>query len=843
VLNLRELVDIASSSQAVDYATAKRSLPIAWLLEQHGITVAVEGPRLKSNCPFHQDGEDHNQTFSVYGDDLDTFGCWSCEARGDSIDLLLHFEPELAGDDGKHTAAMYRRVRELITSVVDSGWTGPEGVTKAKPFDIHSAMELVAASQVDPDHTRIEEFIDFKRDQKGPSAWPYSSGYLEEEWNVGTYGQWLIIPYYDAEDNLFSYKRWTDPAKRRMAATGGPLNGNLYGDWREDDGERPILLCEGESDTWYGHYHVGEEYLVLGLPVGAKSSTEPAARMSGRTVYLAFDGDGDASEGTKGRGATKRWAEALDAAGADVKVVPIADNFDLSTSGDINTLLDQARPLVKAPIGIKVAPGGYQKQTKEGFTAISNWVFQPTRSLHGDGSFAFEGKIRPGGDPAVLQASDLRSDMAAKTWASNYGRTWFGNSKDAALLLGLLQSVEVFLPVGKLVSVAGLHRGTFVWPGGKIGSEPLTYVEPLTSTEIAGDLKLKPRPWSTDIVHMLRDVQRREITDPVLAFMAACPGRSRYEAFPFVAVTGAHGSGKTKTIQRMLRVFSGSNVLATFTGTPHGITSAISATNAFPIQLDEYRPGGRKDTLAAAEQLLREAYDMSYQLKGGLQPGKGWSHLTKIYPSAPIVVTGEDMLTEGSHIDRMIPLTMDERYQNTATYEALGDCVESGLPYDFLRFWNDKITDGSIPLHIDIRSFVREGLTGRQQYNLGVLHYGWQVLQAFMAEHNDSLGAPNFEGVITALIEANSHTPFEEAINYCLGEIEAREFCRLDGSEVWVQVETTYQFLCDPRRAAIFTLPGRAAAFRQYLLMRLDGREETKNLRKYVVIPYSKLSH
>lgn len=845
MLNLKELIEIASASTAVDYATAKRSLPIAWLLEQRGFALSVDGARLKTNCPFHQDdGGAHNQTFTVFGDELEHFGCWACSAKGDSVDLLKHFEPELASIDGKDTAAMFRRVRELITEVVDSGWTEPQGVVKQaqKPFDVKQANEIVSQSQLEPVHSRIAEFIDYKRSTRSSQAWPYSSTYLTDEWHIGTYGQWLIIPYYDADDNLTAYKRWPEPTKPRMAATGSRGQWeHLYGEWRPDDGERPVLLCEGESDTWYADFHVGRDYRVLGLPLGVESSVSPVSRLAGRTVLIAFDGD------ESGRSAAQRWADALEAVGADVKVVPIPEDTDLSTAGDIRALLQQARPLVERPPDIKVAPGGYMKAGKDGAkSAISNWVFVPTRSLHGDGTLAFEGKLKPGGDFAVIQASDLSSDTAATKWAQKYGRTWYGNAKDARMLLGMLQADEVFLPSGKLVTVAGLHGDTFVWPGGKIGVRPLTYIAPAASTNIEKHLKIQPGPWSTDIIHMLRSIQHPEITDPILAWLAAAPLRSRMEAWPFVAITGGHGAGKTITTETMIRVFSGSWVLNTFKGTPHAVTSTIAATNAFPIQLDEYRPGGRRDTLDTVEQLLREAYTEEAQQKGGL--AGNWAALTEITPSAPIVVTGEDMFTEGSHADRMIPMSMNEKYQNRVTFEVLRENMMTGLPHAFLSFLNERIADGSIPEKpIPIMPAGPVGLTTRQRYNIGVLHYGWEVLRAFMLEHNDSLDEPHFGGIIRTLTEANKHTPIPEAILYCLGEPDAMSFCHLEGkgadADVWVQVEAFYQYLLDPRRASIFTMPGRVAAIKDYMMQRLDGRVETRQLRKYVVIPYSALAH
>jgi hypothetical protein len=840
LLNLRELIEIASASTAVDYATAKRSLPIAWLLEQHGYSLTVDGPRLKTNCPFHQDdGGAHNQTFTVHGEDLEKYGCWSCSAKGDSVNLLKHFEPELATVEGKDTPALFKRVRELITDVVDSGWTEPSGVSKqaTKPFDIKAAQDLVASSQLDPNVPRIQEFVDYKRQQRGERSWPYSAQWLAEEWNVGTYGQWLIIPYYTADDNLTAYKRWTDPTKPRMAASqsSGQWE-HLYGEWKEDDGNDSILLCEGESDTWYSSFHVGQDYRVLGLPLGVQSSVSAASRLSGRSVFVAFDGD------EAGRGAAQRWAEALEAVECDVKIVPIPEDCDLSTAGDIRTLLSQARPLVEKPPDIKVTPGGYVRVGKEGSkSAISNWVFVPTRSLHGDGTFAFEGKLKPGGDFAVLQASDLSSDTNSTKWAAKYGRTWYGTTKDARLLLGMLQADEVFLPSGKLVTVAGLHEDTFVWPGGKIGMQPLTYLPPQASTNIEKHLKIERQPYSTELVHTLRALQAQEITDPILAWMAAAPLRSRMTAFPFIAITGGHGSGKTMTTETMLRVFTGSWVLNTFKGTPHAVTSTIASTNAFPIQLDEYRPGGRKDTLDTVEQLLREAYTEEAQQKGGLQGN--WAALTEIKPSAPIVVTGEDMFTEGSHADRMIPMSMNKKHQNRQAYEILREKMQTGLPHAYLSFLNEKIADGSIPHKpIPIVPAGPLGLSTRQRDNIGILNYGWSVLQAFMAENGDSLGEPNFDGITATLGEHNKHTPIPEAINYCLGEPEA-VFVRLDvkAQEVWVQVEAMYQYLSDPRRASIFVMPGRVAAIKGYLMEEMQGRVETKEHRKYIVIPYSSL--
>lgn len=830
-------MDLATATEAVDFGEAKKHLPIAWLLEQHGFNLQVVGPRLKCLCPFHEELDPSFNVFaSTGGTDLDRYHCWSCQAKGDAIELLKHFEPELVGANGKATAAFFSRIRELIVEVADSGWAGPSGVVPQKPFDAAQAEEIVVASQNDPSYKRIEEFLSFKKEQRGEHAWPYPPSYLMDTWRVGTYGSWWIIPYYDSEQQLIAYKRWTAPEKPRMAVTGSSWSGHLYGDWFPDDDDRPILLCEGESDTWYAHFYVGEVYRVLGLPTGTNSSTAPAERMAGRTVFIAFDGD------QPGRSASQKWAEELERHGANVRIVPVPEGKDLSTAGEIEILIRQARPLVKAPPGITETPGGYVHIARTGIeTAISNWVFRPERELHGDGTYAYEGKLLPGGNSAVIRAADLESDAKIKKWCNRNGRSWFGSSRDAALLLGKLQASGVFLPAGRLVTVAGLHGDTFVWPGGKIGPEPLTYVPPAADANLEKHIKVRPGPWDTSLIHTMREVQRREVTDPILAWLAVAPLRDLAERFPFVAVSGAHGSGKTETTQTLIHAFAGSYIEATFKSSAHAMSTAVASTNADVVNLEEYRPGGNDKARAAGEQLLREAYTKQSSSKGGA--GDNWAALTESIPSAPIIVTGEDMMVEGSHVERMVPIKMDEAYQNPKVFEYLREIGTNGFPYAYRAWLQTKIAQGLISFPLQITPGGPTDLPSRQRYNIGILHFGWSLLQEFMSDNNDRLDDAHFSFVIRDLGDSNKHTPIEEAINWCLGEVDARGFCypSSDGTEVWVQPESFYVFLSDSRRSQLFTLPGRVPAIKQYMLTRLGGETQHKNGREFIVMKLERL--
>lgn len=847
--NLKAAMEAAAATDAVDFATARKSLPIVWLLETHGtLGIQVMAEKVAAFCPFHPNSD--TPAFSVFGPGLQRWSCFAgCttlggESTGDAIDLLLKFEPDLATYDDKgkikYTAPLFRRIKDLITAVIDSGWTGPEGTTESVPFDIEQATEIVESSQVDPSIARIDEFVQYKRSQRGPDAWPYDADFLATEFKVGTYGSWVIIPYYGADGTFTSYKRWTDPTRPRMAPKHSSWSGRLYNEWREDRGQ-PILLCEGESDVWYAQSQLGDEYRVLGLPTGVNSDISPADRMVDRIVYIAFDGDGDLE--TKGRGATRRWAERLEEVGADVKIVPVPEGKDLSTAGGLRLLLDQARPMLPPPVEIKAAGSNYVRTGgKNGPRTLSNWIFVPDRGLHGDGTVAFEGKLKPGGDRALLRSEDLASDNKAQAWAAKYGRAWFGSSTDARALLSLIQAQSVFLPAGRLVSVAGLHGDTFVWPGGKIGPEPLVYVPPPMNANLEHKLNIKPGPWDTGLIHLMRAIQRKEVTDPMLAWLAAAPLRVMYQdkSFPFVAVTGARGDGKTQTTQALMAAFSGSYIETTFKSTAHALTSAVSAVNAFPEDWEEYRPGGSSATLHHGEQLFREMYNMQASQKGGM--GNNWAALTEIIPSAPVIVTGEDMLSEGSHVERLIPIAMDSAYQNRTAFEKLRSLGATGFPHAYLTWLQSMISSGAIKAPLPVRPTGPDDLASRQRFNLGVIYYGWDLLQAFMSEHNDDLGTPQFDLVIKALQKSNKTQPIEEAIRWCLGEADAGMFVQYRNGEVWVQVDSFYTYISDPRRAVLFTLPGKPIVIRDYIVNKLGGDLRVENRREFHVFPHSKLA-
>jgi DNA primase len=137
----------------------------------------------------------------------------------------------------------------------------------------------------------------------------------------------VVFPHRDWEGDLRGVRYRSLRRGNRWSEKGSRFE-QLYGAWL-DRGERDVLLCEGETDTVFAAWQLqGLPVDVMGLASGAaqKPPSESIERLTGRSVWLAFDGD------MAGHIATTRWANALDGIAA-VRVVELPDGEDVCSVG------------------------------------------------------------------------------------------------------------------------------------------------------------------------------------------------------------------------------------------------------------------------------------------------------------------------------------------------------------------------------------------------------------------------------------------------------------------------------------------------------------------------------
>ncbi len=808
---MQSVVTAAAEANTGGGVDELKKLPIAYVLEQAGHHLVAKGDVYACPCPFH---EDSDPSFDVFGEHLEKWGCFPCGIGGDVLDLIgrLH---------GASTFGEQAKLARLLQDqMVTDGWTGPTvGVTKTLDMDaVRSRITNAGVAQTGS----VAQFLDSKLSHSPGLV--MSPDWLKEVFRVGDEAAGrIVIPYLDRAGQIVTMKHRT-PHTKALSVSGSSFGEVLYGEWLDTDSDKTVVLCEGETDTWAAAYALLDQpYVALGLPTGAGAQPKQAVLLVGRKVILAFDGD------EAGRKAIRRWHSALSTAGAaEVSIAPMPDGYDLAkmVPADLRATIAKARPTPLAPSGLRAEATGYVRPGKEENMPISNWTFDPDRELVAFSGTAYEGTVRPSGVRSTVSSFDLSSRTRTVAWAAKHGGSWYGADRDAQLLLGNLQAAGPFLATGKMDSVAGLHEGHFIWPGGRIGPDYWVYVPPASDVHLENYIHITNGWWDTKMVHWLRALHLRSVMDPILAWLAIAPLRSLLREFPILAVTGSSGSGKTTLLETVVDAFTSTFISTNLTSTTkHALFALTGATNAFPIHFDEYRPGARKDAIETINQILRDAYTSQASAKGGM--GEGWAEVTSIKAEAPIIISGEDAFHETSHTERMVQVTLPLAGKNVDALNQVKAWGRSGLAHAYLTWLHDRLRDGSLPAIVNT-SVGQADLPARARLNLGVLTLGWHLLELFITDHAGyTLGDPDWSLITHEAQQSATKNPVKDSILWALDETDAAEFAVQRNGFVYIRVEN---FVTHVSRHSTFQLPGGTEAMRRYLVEHYGAKPERASL-------------
>jgi hypothetical protein len=839
-MNWQEIQDTVKS---LTPEQIKADLPIMYVLEANEHYPAKEeAGRFRYFSPFRPDND---PSFDVFIDkngnqrwgDFAEQRVGGNNRQGDVIDLVKRFMQVKLGRDPSF-GELVTECRRYAADMVLAGWSAPT-LQPRKSYDPEKALAMYEQSRVDAGgHDGvIAEFLSRRKDtlQSMDPAW------LADTFGIGELPDRIVVPYFDRAGALVAYKTRNITGTMISAPGAGLYDHILYGEWLDDDPKKPVFMCEGETDAWAAKYALLDTFAVLALPTGANAGKEAQVEsLRGRTVYLAFDGD------AVGRNATMRWAMDLLAVDAEVLIVPLPDKMDVGKISNLAALIARARPPISIPANAPVPTSqGFERPAPNEKAApelISNWTFEPERELYHESGRAYEGKIMPFNKSAHIMSTDLGSKQAVVRWSNSYGGSWYGTDRDAQLILARLQSSGVFLSSGRMAKVAGLHDGQFIWPNGQISHEYWAYVPPTNNIQLDKLITIQEGPWALEQITALRELHKHSVMDPILCWLAVAPLRSLVDAFPVLAVTGGSGSGKTTLLETVIPRFSGSSITSNLTGTTgYAVGAYAGSTNAFPVWFDEYRPGARKDTLETFNQVLRDAYTGQSSSKGGMNLNNV-SEISTIPAIAPLVVSGEDAFTEQSHTERMVLVNLPKDGKDAEVLAAVQTWEPGSLPYAYLT-WLSKVYIENPNLKLVIEPAGDESLPSRVRYNLGVLKYGWRLLQEFYAANGGVLeGEPILGRVSSEAKEAAKTNPIRDALVWALEE-DDRESGVFDlGNTIGVRVESFVAFILQRKT---FILPGGATAVRKYLVTNYGAKEAefqgTFGARRGLVLAWDRL--
>jgi len=765
----------------------KAQLPVTYVLHKTGHEPEDrKGRDLLYLTPWRQDS---NPSLACYPNEDDGIvDRWKDMARKDGGDVL-----DLIGMLDKRASTFNKRfdlAKRLFAAYLEDDWEAPQPLPSKGRFDIEAAR----AEMNEWTLSTTTGFAAWLRDREDYLSL-VTPRWLYEMFGVVRLNGEIKAPYGDT--GLYKYRK---PGEKFQSPSGTRGMWDFFYGEHLDDG-RPVVLCEGETDVWSGT-HATQDFVFLGLPTGAGTRPEKMqSRLTDRRVLIAFDQDG------AGRDASILWANFL-ARNNQVEVVPLAAGQDLSEVANIPAILKQARPFERELPGISNMDGRYYRQTKDGNNGavISDFELTPLRVLHSiEGGLSYE--VTDGRQTHLLLSADLLTKNSFHRWAHERGMVWSGNDTDVSLLASRLKSRSIFCPSETAADIAGLHEGHVVWDGGSIGDRPVRYVP--NSVKVNLDIRLTDGKVDARTIYAMREMNDHAITDPIMAWTAAAPFRALLPQFPTLNVAGTSGSGKTTTIQAIIPTLTGSHIFQTLSSsTPYAVESIINSTNGFPVVFDEYRPGARDASLLRLEQLARDAYDGQPSAKSA--GGDKWNELAYIRTLAPIVIAGEQSITEISHAERMVlvhitrPEVRDPRHLRALNHVLSHQ--DGTLAHAFLSTVVDSVQSGE-RLHHEPQGST--DLPDRVRYNLGILDLGWRILNDFLRSHGmDTLEDPDWTGIIATTVGVTDTNPTIEALHWAVADEYASRNVWIHDDELMVNVTG---FVSDVRKTGVITLPGNNA--------------------------------
>jgi hypothetical protein len=285
--------------------------------------------------------------------------------------------------------------------------------------------------------------------------------------------------------------------------------------------------------------------------------------------------------------------------------------------------------------------------------------------------------------------------------------------------------------------------------------------------------------------------------------------------FPVLGVTGGSGYGKTTLLEVMLSSFGfWTTQPTTLTGaTPHGLQSYVGATNTIPIWIDEYRPGARLEAKLALDQIIRDSWDGSATIKGGLHENR--MKIQKLPARAPLVVTGEDTFSETSHAERMLMINLPMEGRDASALVELRSLRSPAFGRAYLMWLLDMIRRGALP--------TPPNVPDRKQQSRAVGAWGYGLLDRFcqqlcgydLPRYDDSLAVEAHADIertpviVEALIEAIDQS--YGSGNQCV--------CWREEDDLIVKPQT----FCARAAAVKFTLPGGSRAVANWLIQQYDA--------------------
>jgi hypothetical protein len=327
-------------------------------------------------------------------------------------------------------------------------------------------------------------------------------------------------------------------------------------------------------------------------------------------------------------------------------------------------------------LGIEIANSCYFKKSDAGRTQISTFVIRPTSIIE----FIDNRETREYTIYATIVADNGHKQEMVFTqpdWASKSALikrlphpafAYIGGDSDVQKIFKVISQIEVPKKVG--VKVIGMHKVDkewyFVSNKGSINKDSvrddiLLETDYYLPTNIINE-EFPNADELSAIINNLFKFNSMDIAVPLVGWFIASFYKERIfeftRQFPLLFIFGAAGAGKTQTILNLKRLFGLEidNIKSIADVTPFTLIKSASSNNTIPLMLDEYKATTfNQYQIKMVSKLIRAAYNNEIGERGTAS-----QEIKTYYYKSPIILAGEQTVTEPAARDRIIEVHMSK---------------------------------------------------------------------------------------------------------------------------------------------------------------------------------------
>lgn len=404
-------------------------------------------------------------------------------------------------------------------------------------------------------------------------------------------------------------------------------------------------------------------------------------------------------------------------------------------------------------LGIEVSHNCYFRKTDSGRSQLTTFVIKPHSIVEFLDAEDFEYTItatliadNSHTAPVVFSQPDWANKSSLIKKLPHPDFAYIGGDTDVQRIFKVISQINIPKRTG--VKVIGLHKldnqWHFVSSDGSLGADG-THGALLLDSDYYLPTRLIKESTPSEaelegIMQYLFEFNALDLTVPLIGWFIAAIYKERIfeftRQFPLLFIFGAAGAGKTQTILNLKRLFclESDNIKSIADVTSFTLIKSANSNNTIPLMLDEYKASMFNHyQVKMVSKLIRAAYNNEMGERGTAS-----QHIQTYFYRSPIILAGEQTITEPAARDRIIEVHMN-KVHSAPHLEEFRQLLKQPLNKLGKLLLLDAL---SIPDHEIQRMFheayedIPDYFTDRPRLNQAIIYLGIKLLGRVLEPHS-----------------------------------------------------------------------------------------------------------